>query len=113
MKREELNKWSNDYDNQQLSGGAFILYLKLYISDLESKTNDSDLTIAYMSGQADMEKKMLARTCESCEYASGIYFNGQLTNFRCKIRNEDQWSHVHEIDFGCNKWSSNDKSIKN
>ena len=54
-----------------------------------------------------------SRTCESCEYASGIYSDGQLTNFRCKVRNEDQWSHVHEIGFGCNKWSNNDNSTNN
>lgn len=37
MTKEELNEWQKDYESEQLSSGAFILYLKLYISEQEDK----------------------------------------------------------------------------
>lgn len=36
MTREELDSWKLDYENEELSGGAFILYLLLYIAEQES-----------------------------------------------------------------------------
>ena len=69
------------------------------------KTNYSDLTTAYMSGQDDMEKKMLARTCDSCKY-DGCGCSVQDTIYRC---DEFDGRPISDLDdFGCNKWSNND-----
>lgn len=82
MSNEELEEWGNDWKNEKLSSGAFILYLKLYISDFES------------------------RTCGSCKYwdkdDSGYGF--MLGYCNKDVGNSFTINNATKHDFGCNKW---------
>lgn len=40
MTREEYSQHKEDYDNRQLSGGAFVLFQETYIATIEAQLKD-------------------------------------------------------------------------
>ncbi len=81
MNRDELEEWEQDHKDNQLSSGAYILYLRLYITELESKT------------------------CKNCKY-SGLYTMGYMPCMNDNVKDLLNDGKVID-DFGCNKWEAN------
>ena len=78
MTREDLQQWHNDWENKQVSGDAYALFLNTYINILE------------------------LRTCKSCKHFELDRF--EVGRGTCRNKNTPIINFMVDYDYGCNRY---------
>lgn len=77
MTREEYSQHREDYDNRQLSGGAFVLFQETYIATIEAKLKAKEDEIDRLKKAIDTSIEETEYALSKTEYAS-VYLNNAL-----------------------------------